>query len=389
MPSLSSLDRHSHSNRRSHSHSDKKIGRAKKTIYSYHEVADKDECNLFMSIAALLVGVGAGIVIHMYPVYLPTALKDSFIFRDYIFYKLIFSALTVNLFVTSLYSICRQGISRPWAGNGFFSSGIGALILGAGMALCKSDPFLLFVQLGTATESSLYTVAGCLLGALTWGMIYDAIPRDNYMIKPQYIDGFCKGKVSYSLIAMPLSLFFGVFLIYLEYLTNYEEIEIIKKKPISTSVLYSPYFVGFCLALLQFPLSVIFTKSLQGFCSWIACVAFPMNQIGKMFGMRMPGYIRFTGSYSASWSILMGLGVFFGSVAAGAFQFKNAYWIEDGPEWYFAMLGGFLMIVGSIFCGGDAFTLIGGIANLHLPSYINFGMMLLGACGMSQLIKIL
>jgi len=375
------MPRSSVSHQRRHSKAEAKTT----NIYSYHEIADKDECNLFMSMAALFVGLAAGLVIHMYPVYLPTVLTDSFMFEDFIFYKLIFSALTVNLLVTSCYSICRKGISRPWAGNGFFTGGIGAMIMGGGMAISKSDPLLLFVQLGTATKSSLFTAGGCLLGALCWGIIYDAIPRDNVMIKPQYIDGFCRGKVAYAAVAVPLSICCGLFLFYLESVTNYEEIMILKRKFISPNLFYSPYFVGMCLALLQFPLSAIFTKSLQGFCSWIAVVAFPLNQMCKVCGIKMPGYIRFTGSYSASWSILMGMGLFVGSVGAGAIQLKNTYWIEDGPEWYFAMTGGFLMIVGSIFCGGDAFTLVGGIANLHIPSYINFGMMLLGACGTTRL----
>jgi len=360
----------------------------KSGVYTYHEIDDRDECNLFMSLTASVVGFVAGLVVHMYPVYLPSVLKDSFLFKDFIYYKLMISTLCVCLLINGIHSLFKKGITRSWSGTGCISGMIGALLLGSGMALSLSDPMLLFVQLATLTSSSMFTAIGCLVGALCWGLIYDLLPRDDLRIKPQYIDGICKGKVVFAAVAIPLSVATGGLLWFMEYMTYYSELTALKKEFFRPTLFYSPYFVGLCLALLQFPLSAVFCKSLQGFCSWIATTAFPLNQASRACNMKLPGYIRFTGSLSASWSILMGIGLFFGSFAAGAFRLKNTYWVEAGPEWYYSLSGGALMIIGSIFCGGDGFTLIGGISNLHIPSYINFGMMVLGAWGTSMLLTL-
>jgi len=361
----------------------------KTAVYTYHEIDDRDECNVFMSLAACIIGFAAGLVIHMYPVYLPTVLSDSFIFKDFIYYKLVISVLCVGLLCNSLFSICRKGITRSWSGNGIFTGLAGAFVLGSGMALCRSDPMLLFIQLATFTPSSYWTALGALCGALSWGLIYDLIPKETLKFHPQYLDGLCKGKVVFAAIGIPLSLIAAGSLFAMEMLTNYEELELLKTDFFRPTLFYSPYFVGLCLALLQFPLTALFCKSLQGFCSWIATTAFPLNQLGKACNCnnKLPGYIRFTGSLSASWSILMGIGLFFGSFAAGAFRIKNVYWVEEGADMLPAFFGGFLMIMGAIYCGGDSFTLVSGITNLHIPAALNFGMMILGAWATTTLVK--
>jgi len=359
----------------------------KNAVYTYHEIDDRDECNVFMSLGACIIGFAAGLVIHMYPVYLPTVLSDSFSFRDLIYYKLIISVLCIGLLCNSLFSICKKGITRTWSGNGVFTGLAGAFILGSGMALCRSDPLLLFVQLATFTPSSFTTALGALFGALCWGLLYDFIPKETLKFHPQYVDGICKGKVVFAAIGIPASFLAAGSLFVMESVTNYEEIELLRKDFFRPTLFYSPYFVGICLALLQFPLTALFCKSLQGFCSWIATTAFPLNQAARVCNLKLPGYIRFTGSLSASWSILMGIGLFFGSFAAGAFQVKNTYWVEEGAATVPAFCGGFLMIMGAIYCGGDAFTLVSGITNLHIPAALNFGMMIFGAWATTSLLQ--
>eukprot|EP00915_Cephaloidophora_sp_WS-2016_P011689 GHVH01017092.1.p1 GENE.GHVH01017092.1~~GHVH01017092.1.p1 ORF type:complete len:374 (+),score=49.91 GHVH01017092.1:283-1404(+) len=356
-----------------------------KAVYTYHEIDDRDECNLFMSVTAALVGMGAGIVCHMTPVYLPSVLNDSFAFRNTLFWKMIFSVIAGALVFNAITSILKKGITRVWSGNGVITGIVGAIILGAGMAMSQSDPMLLFVALGTFTKSSMFTFAGALLGAMSWGFIYDLIPKEKTRLKPQYFDAMCKGKIAFFVVALPVACCFAAGAFCMDKFGKSYKSE----GPLlfHASLLYSPYFVGGALALLQLPLAVFFCKSLQGFCSHLATVAFPINQIGRACNLKLPGYIRFTGSLSSSWSILMGLGIFFGSMAAGVLGLKNAYFVEEGSSMMWSVLGGFLMMIGSIYAGGDVFALSAGVANLHIPSFINLGVVVLGAFGTTKVME--
>jgi len=346
-----------------------------KAVYTYHEVDDREECNLFLSLAALFAGFGGAMLLHMTPVYLPSVLRESFSFNSTLLFKLLMTILTVGLFNNSLYSLARGGITRPWSGGGLITGALGAIILGCGMAISRSDPLLLFLQLGTLTWSSLYVMIGALAGALTWGLVYDLLPREQLRIKPQYLDGICP-KTPFASVGLPMCLLAAVSVFLLENGHSFK-----REGPIlfKTDMWFSPYFVGSCIALIQFPLSVFFCKSFQGFCSWIATIAFPINQLGKLCNMKLPAYIRFTGSLSTSWSLLMGIGMFFGSLSMGVFNIRNTYFVEEGSCMTMSLTGGFLMSLGAIYSGGDAFTLVNGMANLHIPSYINGCLVFLGA----------
>jgi len=346
-----------------------------KAVYTYHEVDDREECNLFLSLSAITTGFCGAMLLHMTPVYLPSVLRENFSFHSTLLYKLLLTILTVGLLFNSLYSLMRGGITRPWSGGGLITGALGAMILGCGMALSRSDPLILFLQLGTLTWSSLYAMTGALIGAISWGLIYDLLPREQLRIKPQYIDGICD-KTPFAAIGIPMCAVAAGSVYALEYYHSYT-----REGPLlfKTSLWFSPYFVGGCIALLQLPLSVFFCKSFQGFCSWISAMAFPINQLGKLCDAKLPAYIRFTGSLSTSWSLLMGIGMFFGSLSMGVFNIKNAYFIEEGPCMAMSMTGGFLMSLGAIYSGGDAFTLVNGMANLHMPSYINGCLVFLGA----------
>jgi len=355
----------------------------KSAAYTYHELNEKDECNLFLSVAAYVGGLIGGIVLNMTPIYLPSVLRNAFLFKDTLYWKVLLVFIAVTALTNALCAIVRKGITRSYSGHGFVSGLIGSFLLGVGMALSQSDPLLLLVQLGTFTQSACCTAVGCLLAAITLCLTFDKFPRDKLKFKPQYLDGIKSGKIPYFVLAIPIGVACGAGAYFMETKAPFMHQG---PKEFEANTIYSPHFVGAALSLVQFPLLLLFCKSIQGFCSWIGVISYPLNQLAMCTKSRRNGYVRFTGSLTSSWTILMGLGFYFGSLASGVFNLKNAFLSQEGASPLYSILGGFLMIFGALFAGGDAFSLCTGAANLHVPSVVNLLFMVTGAYSASTIL---
>eukprot|EP00960_Hanusia_phi_P052694 761588-Hanusia_phi.AAC.2 len=133
---------------------------------------------LYAVAASIAMGLVFGAAMDMGKVTLPLVIREQFIFKRFIMLKMFLGASGSSAFFIAILSIiaprefeaARTEFMGCVEGKGIFATGLGAFILGCGMALAGSCPGMVLVQLGSGVANAYITLIGGLCAGIFYGI---------------------------------------------------------------------------------------------------------------------------------------------------------------------------------------------------------------------------
>lgn len=332
-----------------------------------------------LAATAAASGLMAGVAIAKSEFYIPKSIQSALRFESENCYIVALAFMVTVLVVNIVCNITDRDNRLYITQRGVAISSIGSFILGLGMAMAGSDMLSLWVQVGTACESALWTVAGAMGSGLTFFMLYDNIKDSSKLLDEPYLDRMIsKKKNVFPFVA-------GGFLVLLLAVCGVINIDGVSSGlnpkaedfiPDPRKSKWSPYAVGLLLGLASFPMRMFYRARLQGYCGWVSSICFPVNQICELAKINRNNYIRYIGSVESLWVFIMGVGVTCGAAVAAYFSGDLDQIKTD--NWVLCLIGGYLMMSGSLLAEGDLYSQLSGVADLHIPSVLNVACIMAG-----------
>lgn len=341
--------------------------------YPYHT----DTFVKYILVAA--VGLMFGIALEKSRVHEPTMLRNQLILKKYIYLKLFLAIVATGMFVLSLLAMLPVsrlafvrgciGFFNQFSDRGISSSLLGGLLLGSGMAIAGSCPVLVFCQVGAAVPNACYTLGGCAVGVIVYGLFKDMFHSISHPKVPESSNPWVQSP--YFVMALPIVAMFGVLVCALEILLPWD----VEIKPRETDIdnfleskAWPPYVCGILIGLLQLPMllsmnrTLAISESLSGAMSLFALG--PLAKFApKMCGSRTRN--------SEKWQILFALAIIVGAYLSS--QMSRTFSSVKGVPPSYAFTGGLLFMLGTEIAGGG--TCEHGFTGWSFLSIISFLLM--------------
>lgn len=317
-------------------------------------------------VAATLMGLVFGFLFEKSHVYEPASIRGQFNFERWVMLKMFMGAVAGSCVAFSIISVVAperfDAVRRSFhpCTRGYLSGGIlGGAILGLGMVIAGACPGMVLPQVGTNLPNSLFTVAGGLIGALTFGLL-EPVLRPRLLNKgpqcPSDSQAFLDVKLNtrFVTLCLPLGLMCGALAVVLELLVDFEDDlgltdETNAGNPFASRA-WPPSLCGALIGLLQFP-AVAFMDDSLGSSGGYQCIAAQWIHLVPSAQDKFSYLYGFSHGLGAWWQV-------FYLVAAVLGAFLSAMYSESLPTSASgvsvpeALIGGFLMIFGSRLGGG-------------------------------------
>jgi len=235
--------------------------------------------------------------------------------------------------------------------NNLVATVVGSLLLGIGMAVGGACPGMVLIQTGAGVKSSLYTVAGGMMGAFVFGISEPLIrpwisaahiPSANVFIDQR------KNDQSYPYFAFVLGCV-------LHGMAFVAELCIPWKNELSSQNSYNcniwtcrhwpPHLAGVVIGLLQIPCLIVFGNPLGGSSSYVCITGQCMRILPLSLQDKFP---TIKTQYHRWWQVCYVTTAIIGSWLAVAVSEGNVNTLEIvGTSKPKAFVGGFLMLYGS------------------------------------------
>eukprot|EP00746_Dinoflagellata_sp_MGD_P140697 gnl/MRDRNA2_/MRDRNA2_73899_c0_seq2.p1 gnl/MRDRNA2_/MRDRNA2_73899_c0~~gnl/MRDRNA2_/MRDRNA2_73899_c0_seq2.p1 ORF type:complete len:405 (+),score=51.86 gnl/MRDRNA2_/MRDRNA2_73899_c0_seq2:80-1294(+) len=359
-----------------------------------YEIADaKDSENqmsakVLSAISAMAMGFIFGFLFEKSHCYEPTSIRGQFIFKKWIMIKMFMGAVTgaclmfttMSVATPKLFEKVRDAFPPPQ--RGFVSGGIlGGVLLGFGMVIAGACPGMVIPQVGTLLPNSHITMAGGIVGALTFGLVEPYVqPFLHKGIQcTQDKNAFLDVKLGkpFPLMCLALGAVCAAVCVLLEIvvpfgnetLTSPDGVGVFEQKA------WAPSLCGLFLGCLQLPCGLCCQDSLGSSTAYQVVSAQWLHLMPQTVQSRYEYLNNFKSGIGVWWQVFyIGLAVL-GSYASGALS-DSIPTSAAGVSAPSAFIGGFLMLFGSRFGGGcTSGHGISGMPLLHSLSIV-------GVCAM-------
>ncbi|KAK7108480.1 thiosulfate transporter TsuA-like [Littorina saxatilis] len=331
-------------------------------------------------LGAMLLGFVFGIAMEKTRVFEPKSVRLQMVFEKWIMLKMFLAALASSLLsisILSLIPLTREKYRHASdefvtcvASKGVVTSCLGPCLLGVGMTLSGACPGMVLVQVGTWTPNAIFTLIGCLVGALLYGMLAPCIegllrPREPLTHQQLHTT---LGK-PFAALAIPTGLCVAVVVILLEVFLDYrDDLENPEKLSdnIATTIAWSPYAGGILVGLLQIPMILLLEDTIGGSSSYVTV----MSQwvVTSQLQQRFPYLAAKRTGLSNWWQVLYVGGAILGGLASAAASDSLA--TVQGVGVAEAVCGGVVMLLGARLAGGC--TSGHGISGVGLLAWLSF-----------------
>lgn len=239
---------------------------------------------------------------------------------------------------------------------------LGAMILGAGMAIAGACPGTVAVQIGMGVPNAIWAVFGGLIGAISFAGIYPYV-ENTFMFKgaPQEIRlGKIMG-VSYTTAAAGLfvltTLFVGTLEIFVPWKSQYPaKIFMHSERGLFHETVWNPELAGVIVGLLQLPAVALLGTGLGSSSSYVSAWVQAFQLSGQGCPTTVAQYCKFfQGGFSKWWQILYLSCAVIGSAIASSLSSQSEIDMIQariGVPVPYAFAGGFLMVFGSRLASG-------------------------------------
>ncbi|KAL4216749.1 hypothetical protein ACF0H5_024472 [Mactra antiquata] len=335
----------------------------------------------------LVISFACGVVFGMMftkgRVFEPKAIRNQMVFENFIMLKMFLSAVFTGQLIFCVLSILPQTKQlfqeavleyiACFNSKGIITSGIGAIVLGAGMTLAGACPGMVLAQVGSWVPNSIFTFLGCLIGALTYGLIAPLIERftkPTKVFKSHTVNQTLKWPFIAVALPMSIMLFVGIFL--LEYFWDYtKDLENIGRElqpydNIITSVAWRPSVAGGIIGILQLPLIFTVHDTMGGSTSYVTMVSqwVITQKLQEMF----PYLAKKRCGIGNWWQVVYVWGAILGACLASIASDTMA--TSNGVTLPTALFGGVLMLWGARFAAGC--TSGHGLSGMGLLAWLSF-----------------
>lgn len=275
----------------------------------------------------------------------PQAVYDQMLFRSWVVMKLFLSAVGSSM-------VCQALLSKydfkVWHESRFYQQvtiGMrrvvgGCLVLGAGMTVACSGPTIIPAQIGAGAMSAAVVAAGAISGAA-----FFAATENRLLGKPNFarVEGKSltldeKFGGSYASWALPM----GSSLIGAAAMLEYLFPHAVDAAALGTGLAHPllPIFAGLVVGLNQIPLRYLTSDGQGG----SGCV---MGIVATLSRGRLASKFQFKNFLSSAQFLYVYVGTLIGAYIAVKMMRDGTIAAPDGPNYLYAFVGGFLMLLGA------------------------------------------
>ncbi|XP_048750778.1 UPF0394 inner membrane protein YeeE-like isoform X2 [Ostrea edulis] len=357
--------------------------------YSEIEVKPKEvRCENCRKIVLQVIGVGLcgivfGIAMEKSRVFEPKSIRDQMVFENFIMLKMFLAAEAFGQISMSILSLipatkgkfedASKEFISCFTDKGILSSALGAFVLGSGMSLCGGCPGMVLPQVGAWVPNSLFTLIGCLIGALSYGLLGTHISRltkPKICFKHQQVHE--KFNIPYAAIALPMAFVLTVVIFIMEWFWPHEkDLESLGraaelKSNVITTISWPPYVGGILIGALQIPVILLVRDTIGGSSGYVTVVSqlFFTKNLQRMFP-----YLADRRTGVSNWWQVVYVTCAIGGGAISAAT-SNSFGKALGVPVYLALIGGIAMIWGSRLAAGC--TSGHGLSGMGLLSWLSF-----------------
>lgn len=315
--------------------------------------------------AVPLMGLSFGFALQKANIAAPGTIISQMLFSRFIMLKVFLTAVATSCLVVLVLHSCLHNPSSlinarfRYPRQGLLSTAAGAVILGVGMTVSGACPGTVAVQIGMGIPHSLWTVAGGLLGALTYAFVFPSLQAFLEMSTPA--DTKMEVLTGWSFKTLSALMFVAMIaaLTLLEYLVPWtSEVPIIALQNsgnigLLEKAVWMPYWSGLVVGTLQIPAILLLNAGIGSATSYVATWVQCFNCLGIHPAQ---SYLKhFQGGFATWWQIPYLLCAALGSYFASALSNQDAVAAMTAPGGVsaaHAFVGGFLLLIGSRMASG-------------------------------------
>lgn len=334
-------------------------------------------------IVSAICGLCFGFILEKARVFEPKAIREQFVFEMFIMLKTFLAAVAAAQLCFAMLSVIppmkgkfEQAVEEYtscFQEKSLLTSAFGAFVLGVGMALSGSCPAMVLVQVGTWVPNAIFSLLGCLLGALVYGMIapiLHRITRPKKQLKNHSVGATFK--LPFIALALPMALALAVVVFLLEWFWPWtKDTKDLGKSNLTfdnvfTVVSWPPYASGILLGLIELPIVIFVQDTIGGSSAYVTVVSqWVVTEKLQEYFPYLASKRQGVGNW---WQVFLVSGAVIGGLisASASDTLAKAY----GVPVYMGFIGGFLMIFGARFAGGC--TSGHGISGMGLLIWMSF-----------------
>jgi len=332
---------------------------------------------LLIAVTTVLMGLIFGSTFAKSHVFEPLIIRKQFIFANFIMLKMFLAAMGTGALCLAVLSrtsrkqfdACRTAWESVARTRGWLTGTVtGTFVLGMGMAIAGACPGMVLSQVGSGVPNSGLTVAGGLLGALTYGLLQHRIEVQWLQKGPQgptkfvYFDNLIKKP--YHIFAIILGVACIFFAAALEFLVDWrkdlpERLQSTLASDVCDPSSFNPILCpalpssicGVVLGILQIPAVLIVGTFLGSATSYQVCSSVWAIPFRSAINKNFPYIASFASPSVSKWWQLG----YCGFAILGSFFWEIL--VEDfgkapGVSTASSIIGGFLMIFGARMAAG-------------------------------------
>lgn len=330
-----------------------------------------------------LCGIFFGIAMEKSRVFEPQSIRGQMVFEMFIMLKMFLSAVAtgqLGLVVLSVLPPTKEKFNRALKAylgcffeKSLLTSAIGAFVLGAGMTISGACPGMVLIQIGTWVPNAIFTLLGCLIGALIYGMLAPWIQRLTRPKKPLQTQSVPETlKVPFFVVALPMVLVLAVIVFLNEYFWPWTKdvAKLNRTNPSSSNVItavsWTPYASGMIIGFIQIPLVLAVSDTLGGSSAYATIVSqwVVTEKLQKLF----PYLANKRCGVGNWWQVFLVCGAVIGGLVSAISS--STLSSSHGIQAHAAFFGGFIMIFGARFASGC--TSGHGISGMGLLVWMSF-----------------
>ncbi|KAK3592481.1 hypothetical protein CHS0354_014979 [Potamilus streckersoni] len=332
-----------------------------------------------------ITGIVFGFALEKGRVFEPKSIRDQMVFKSFIMLKMFLAATGTGHIVFGLLSAIPAtksyfvAVSDEFVScfkeKGILTSMIGPFVLGIGMTLSGACPGMVLAQVGAWSTNSIFTLIGCLFGALTYGMIgpfISKIARPKKCLENHQVHSTLKWP--FIAIALPMGLLIGAVVVILEIFWDWQK-DLSNLNPnrtrlhddnIFVAVAWRPSISGIIIGLLQLPIVFAVKDTLGGSSSYVTVVSqwLVTKNIQEIF----PYLEKKRTGVGNWWQVFYVSGAILGGAISALLS--NTMATAHGPSIPAALFGGIIMLWGARLAAGC--TSGHGLSGLGLLAWLSF-----------------
>lgn len=347
------------------------------------------------TVTSLAVSAACGLVfgfaIEKGKVYEPAVVKNQMLLSKFVMMKMFLSGIISGMFVLAVMSMlpftrrrylgAKSVFVRGLREKGFLTTLSGGALLGSGMAIAGSCPGVIFAQLGSGTQNSMYTLLGALFGTLLYGILEPVVTdltKPAQTIRFQFLYNVYGSP--FFVMALPFAAVLSLVVFTLELAYPWEEEinitdSVYQSSSWITSPAWPPFVSGIAVGSLQIPVVLVIGDTLGASSSF--CTITSQFFLHKSSKRLSPYLLKFQSGIENWWQVAFVLSSIFGAFLSSILS--GTYGSVAGVSIVQSFVGGALILFGARMAGGcTSGHGLSGIGLLNLLSISTIAAMFVG-----------